>query len=155
MLWLLIFSLALAWRAQNLGAFGLSNDEGAHLMWARLAVEGYPLYGQTQAAQAPLFLEWVGLAFRLAGQTIQAGRWAILAGFGLLSVALSWLAHRAGGWLAALAALALLGLAPLVFTFSRLVMAEVPATGLAVSTFTSPQKATYPLIFEAALLGLG
>jgi hypothetical protein len=78
LLWLLVFGLALAWRAQNLDAFGLSNDEGAHLMWARLIVEGYPLYSETQAVQAPLFLEWVALAFRIGGQTIQAGRWAIL-----------------------------------------------------------------------------
>jgi hypothetical protein len=132
LVWLLVFGLALAWRAQNLAAFGLSNDEGAHLMWARLIVDGYPLYSQTQAVQAPLFLEWLALVFRIGGQTIQAGRWAMLTGFGLLAAALSWLAHRAGGWPAALAALILLGLAPLVFTFSRLVMAEVPATALAV-----------------------
>jgi len=69
--WLVIFGLLFVWRAQNLDAFGLSNDEGAHLMWARLAVDGYPLYGETQAVQAPFFLEWVALAFRLAGQTIQ------------------------------------------------------------------------------------
>lgn len=130
--WLLVFGLALAWRAQNLDAFGLSNDEGAHLMWARLIVDGYPLYRETQAVQAPLFLEWVALAFRIGGQTIQVGRWAMLTGFGLLAGALSWLAHRAAGWPAALAALMLLGLAPLIFTFSRLAMAEVPATGLAV-----------------------
>ncbi len=131
--WLILFGLALAWRVQNLDAFGLSNDEGAHLMWARLAVEGYPLYSQTQAVQAPLFLESVGLAFRLAGQTIQAGRWAMLTGFGLLAVSLSWLAHRGGGWCSALTAMIMLGLSPLIFAFSRLVMAEVPATGLAVT----------------------
>jgi 4-amino-4-deoxy-L-arabinose transferase-like glycosyltransferase len=132
LLWLIIFALALAWRAQNLDAFGLSNDEGAHLMWARLTVDGYPLYSETRAVQSPLFLEAVGLAFRLAGQTIQAGRWAMLLGFSLLAVALSWLAYRAGGWLTALVAMFLLGISPLIFTFSRLVMAEVPATGLAV-----------------------
>jgi 4-amino-4-deoxy-L-arabinose transferase-like glycosyltransferase len=131
-LWLLILLLAFTWRTQNLDAFGLSNDEGAHLMWARLAVDGYPLYSQTYAVQPPLFLEWVGLAFRLAGTTIQAGRWAILPGFGLLAVALSWLAYRSDGWPAALAALLLLSLSSLIFTFSRLVMAEVPATALAV-----------------------
>ena len=67
LLWLLLFALALAWRAQNLDAFGPVNDEGAHLMWARLAVDGYPLYSETQAVQSPLFLETIGLAFRLAG----------------------------------------------------------------------------------------
>jgi hypothetical protein len=131
-LWLLIFGVALAWRAQNLDAFGLSNDEGAHLMWARLAVDGYPLYSETQAVQAPLFIESVGWAFRLAGQTVQAGRWVTLVGFGLLAVTLSWLAQRAGGWPAALTALILTGISPLIFRFSRLVMGEVPATALAV-----------------------
>ncbi|MBI1879255.1 MAG: glycosyltransferase family 39 protein [Chloroflexi bacterium] len=134
MLWLIIFVLALAWRSQNLAAFGLSNDEGAHLMWAKLAVDGYPLYSQTYAVQPPLFLETVGLAFRLAGRTIQVGRWAILPGFGLLALSLSWLAYRSGGWLSALVALLLLSLSPLIFTFSRLVMAEVPATTLAVTS---------------------
>ena len=110
LLWLILVGLALAWRAQNLDAFGHSNDEGAHLMWARLAVDGYPLYGETQAVQSPLFLEVVGLAFRLVGQTIQAGRWAMLMGFVLLTVTLSWLAYRAGGWLSALAAMFLLGI---------------------------------------------
>jgi 4-amino-4-deoxy-L-arabinose transferase-like glycosyltransferase len=134
LLWLALFGLALVWRAQNLDAFGPVNDEGAHLMWARLAVQGYPLYSEIQAVQAPLFLETIGLAFRLAGQTVQAGRWAMLAGFGLLAVVLSWLAFRAGGWAAALAAMFLLAVSPLIFTFSRLVMAEVPATGLAVTS---------------------
>ncbi len=133
-LWLLLFALALAWRAQNLDAFSLSNDEGAHLMWASLALDGYPLYSETQAVQAPLFLETVRLAFWLAGRTAETGRWAMLLGFGLLAVGLSLLAYRAGRWPAALAALGLLAVSPLVFTFSRLVMAEVPATGLAVSS---------------------
>jgi 4-amino-4-deoxy-L-arabinose transferase-like glycosyltransferase len=133
-LWLVVFVLLFVWRIQNLDAFGLSNDEGAHLMWAQLAVEGYPLYGETYAVQAPLFLEPVGWAFRLAGSTIQAGRWVVLAGFGLLAVAVSWLAYRVGGWPAALMAVLLAGISPLIFTFSRLVIAEVPATGLAVSS---------------------
>ncbi len=132
LLWLLVLVLFLTWRAQNLDAFSPVNDEGAHLMWARLAADGFPLYGETYAVQSPLFLEWIALAFRLAGQTVQVGRWAMLIGFIPMAVALSWLAYRQGGWLAALVALMLLGLAPLIFTFSRLVMAEVPATGLAV-----------------------
>jgi hypothetical protein len=131
-LWLMIFLLLVAWRTQNLDAFGLSNDEGAHLMWARLTIDGYPLYHETQAVQAPLFIESVGWAFRLGGATIQAGRWTTLLGFGLLAASLSWLAYRAGRWPAALTALLFVGLSPLIFTFSRLVMAEVPATAWAV-----------------------
>ncbi len=133
LLWLILLGLALTWRAQNLDAFGLSNDEGAHVMWAQLAVDGFTLYEETVAVQSPLFLEAVALAFRLGGSSLLVGRWAILLSFILLAAALSWLAHRAGGWLAALAALFLLGISPLLFTFSRLVMAEVPATGLAVA----------------------
>lgn len=132
LLWLAILVLALAWRAQHLDAFSLSNDEGAHLMWARLAADGYPLYSETQAVQAPLFIEAVGLSFQLFGQSVETGRWLILFSFSLLATLLSWLAYRAGGWLAALVALVLLAVSPLCFTFSRLVMAEIPATALAV-----------------------
>jgi hypothetical protein len=131
-LWLSFFILALVWRLPNLDAFGLSNDEGAHLMWARLALEGYPLYQETQAVQAPLFIESIGWAFRLGGVTIQSGRWVALVGFVLLAVTLSWLAHRVGGWPATLTTILLVGISPLIFTFSRLVMAEVPATAFAV-----------------------
>lgn len=130
--WLLILVLAVAWRAQHLEAFSLSNDEGAHLMWARLAADGYGLYGETRAVQAPLFIEAIALALRLAGPQVQAGRWVILASFGLLAAVLSWLAYRVGRWPASLAALVLLSLSPLSFSLSRLVMAEIPATALAV-----------------------
>lgn len=129
--WLIILAGLLAWRAQNLDAFSTFNDEGAHLMWAKLAVGGYPLYSETQAVQSPLFLEWIGVAFRLGGISVQAGRWAMLLGYGLLSAALGGLAWRHKGWPAALTALILTGLAPLIFTLSRLVMAEILATGLA------------------------
>lgn len=136
-LWLLLFGLTFAWRLQNLEAFGLSNDEGVYLMWARLVVEGYPLYSETFAVQPPLFIESLGLAFRLAGQTIQAGRWAMLSGYILLAFSLSWLAYRAGRWGGALVAVSLVGLAPLIFSYSRLAMAEVPATALAVASLAA------------------
>jgi 4-amino-4-deoxy-L-arabinose transferase-like glycosyltransferase len=135
--WLLIFGLTFAWRLQNLDAFGLSNDEGVYLMWARLVVEGHPLYSETYAVQPPLFIESLGLAFRLAGQTLQTGRWAMLTGYILLAFSLSWLAYRAGRWGGALIALSLLGVAPLIFTYSRLAMAEVPATALAVTSLVT------------------
>ncbi len=132
LLWAIVLGLFVGWRAQNLDAFGLTNDEGAYLMWTRLALDGYPLYAETRAVQPPLFFEWLGLAFRLAGSTLEVGRWAILLSFGLLAAGVSGLAHRFGGWLAALVALLLLGSAPIIFTLSRLVMAEIPATSLAV-----------------------
>ncbi len=158
-LWLALLVLALAWRAQNLDAFSPVNDEGAYLMWAKLAVDGYPLYTETRAVQPPLFFEWIGLAFWLGGQTVQAARWAILLGFIPFAVALSWLAHRAGGWPAALSALLLLGIAPIIFTFSRLVMAEVPATGLAVVSLALlflflDREAKFWLVASGLVLGI-
>lgn len=131
-LWLLLLGLAVAWRVQNLNSFGLSNDEGVYLMWGRLVADGYPLYRDTVAVQPPLFFETLALAFRLFGDTLLVGRWTMLAGFGLLAAGLSWLAYQTGRWPAAISALVLLALAPLVFTFSRLAMAEIPATALAV-----------------------
>jgi len=158
-LWLLIIGVTFAWRAQNLDAFGLSNDEGAHLMWAKLAVEGYPLYRETYAVQAPLFLEPVGWAFQLAGATIQAGRWVTLGGFVLLAAGTSWLAHKSGGWPGAVMAALLLGVAPLIFTFSRLVMAEIPATAWAVASVGLALKYAAPgqrgwLLASGLALGL-
>ncbi|GAB4422545.1 MAG: hypothetical protein Kow0031_00400 [Anaerolineae bacterium] len=131
-LWLALFLPAVAWRAQNLDAFGLSNDEGVYLMWGRLLFEGFPLYSETVAVQPPLFFEALAAAFRLAGDTVAVGRWAMMTGFALLAVTLSWLAHKMAGWPAAITALLLLSLSPLVFVYSRLAMAELPATGLAV-----------------------
>jgi predicted membrane-bound mannosyltransferase len=159
LLWLVVFGLTFAWRAQNLAAFGLSNDEGAHLMWARLAVEGYPLYSQTRAVQSPLFLEAVGVAFRLAGVSVETGRWAILISYIPLAMALSWLAYRSRGWISALMAVFLLGIAPLIFTFSRLVMAELPATGLAVISLALlflflAQKGRHRLVLSGFCFGL-
>lgn len=133
-LWLLILGLAYGWRTQNLDAFGLSNDEGVYLMWGRLVADGYPLYSRTMAVQPPLFLESLALAFKLFGDTVAVGRWAMLAGFAGLAAGLSWLAYQSGRWPGALAALVMLSLAPLIFTFSRLAMAEIPATALAVGS---------------------
>ncbi len=134
LLWGLIFVCLLAWRAQNLDAFGLSNDEGAHVMWAKLAVDGYRLYEETRAVQQPLFLGWIAGAFRLVAPSLAVGRWAILLTFVLLAVALSELARRTSGWAGALTALLLVGLSPLIFVLSRAVMAEIPATALAVTS---------------------
>ncbi len=105
-------------------------------MWAKLAVDGYPLYQETYSVQAPLFIEPIGWAFRLLGSSIEAGRWVTLLSFVLLSVVMSWLAHRAGGWSAALLTVFLVGVLPLLFIFSRRVMAEVPTTALAVTALT-------------------
>ncbi len=157
--WLVIFVVLLFWRAQNLDAFSTFNDEGAYLMWSRLPVEGYPLYSETRAVQPPLFFEWVGLAFRLAGISVQVGRWAMLMGYGLFAAALGWLAYRYKRWPAALTAVILTGIAPLIFTLSRLVMAELLATGLAAAAVGFAgvfleQKRRHWLVVSGLLFGL-
>ncbi len=157
--WLVIFVVLLFWRAQNLDAFSTFNDEGAYLMWSRLPVEGYPLYSETRAVQPPLFFEWVGLAFRLAGISVQVGRWAMLMGYGLFAAALGWLAYRYKRWPAALTAVILTGIAPLIFTLSRLVMAELLATGLATAAIGfaavfAEQKHRHWLAVSGLLFGL-
>jgi len=133
---LLAFSLALAlsllWRLRNFGAFGLNNDEGAYLMWARLVSEGYSLYSQTQSVSAPLFIEGLAGIFNLFGFSVVGGRLAILASFGLLAIVLSGIAYRLGGWGGAFAALAMTVVPTPFFQLSRQVMAEVPATLFAV-----------------------
>ncbi|RME46682.1 MAG: hypothetical protein D6796_08705, partial [Caldilineae bacterium] len=133
---LLVFSLALAlallWRLPNFGAFGLNNDEGAYLMWARLVSEGYSLYSQTQSVSAPLFIEGLAGLFNLFGFSVVGGRLVILVSFGLLAMALSGIAYRLGGWKGAFAALAMTALPTPFFQLSRQVMAEIPATLFAV-----------------------
>jgi len=157
--WLAILGSSLYWRAQHLDAFGLSNDEGAHVMWAKLAAQGHPLYEETRAVQSPLFLETIALAFRVGGISLTVGRSVMLTTYFLLALAISALAHRYGGTIAALAALFLLAVSPLVFTFSRLVMAEIPATALAVTAlalalhYIDSQKRPW-LIASALCLGL-
>ncbi len=121
------------WRLPNLDAFGLLNDEGAYLMWARLVAEGYPLYSQTQSVSAPLFVEGLAVAFKLFGFSIVGGRVVILTTFVLLAITLSRLAHRLAGWPGAFVALAMMALPTPFFQLSRQIMAEIPATLFAVS----------------------
>ncbi|RME41482.1 MAG: hypothetical protein D6796_15785, partial [Caldilineae bacterium] len=127
LVWLALLALALLWRLQNIGAFGLTNDEGAYLMWARLVSEGYSLYSQTYTGSPPLFIETLALLFRLAGFGVVTGRLVVLACFALLAMVLSFLAHRIAGWPGAYTALGLAALLPPLFTLSRQVMLEVPA----------------------------
>ena len=63
-----LISLAFAWRAQNLDAFGLSNDEGAHLMWAKLAV------GDAAAASEVRLLNATHSEFKAVNGTTKSWR---------------------------------------------------------------------------------
>jgi hypothetical protein len=134
MLWVFGLVVAVLWRAQNLDAFGLSNDEGVYLMWGRLAADAYPLYGETYAVQPPLFFETLALAFRWFGATVVVGRLAMMSGLLLLAAGLSWLVYNSSRWPGAIAALILVAVSPLIFWLSRLAMAEVYASGLAVTS---------------------
>ncbi len=116
---LALFFLAIAWRSPNLDAFGLSNDEGVYLMWGALNRRWLRPLPRHRGRAAPAFFETLALAFRLFGETMVVGRWAMMVGFGLLAGLLSWLAYRTGRWPAAIAALVLTSLAPLLFSLSR------------------------------------
>lgn len=126
--WLLLLALSVLWRLPNIDTFGANNDEGAYLMWARLVVEGYPLYSQTHSVSAPLFIEMLAMVFRLFGFGVVLGRVVILSTFVLTAGVFAWLSHRIAGWVGAYGSLVILAITPQFFRLSREVMAEVPAT---------------------------
>lgn len=157
--WLVLLLAALAWRWPNLNAFGLNNDEGAYMMWARLVAEGFPLYSQTQSVSAPLFIEFLAVVFRWFGFGFVTGRLAILVCFALLALALARLSFRIAGWPGAYLSLGFLAVLPPFFQFSRQVMAEIPATLLAVAAVACAerfwaQKSSRWLAVSGALLAI-
>lgn len=136
LIWLLLMVAAVIWRLPNLDAFGLNNDEGAYLMWARLVADGYPLYSQTHSVSAPLFIEGLAAAFKLFGFSIMLGRWVILLTFAALAVTFSGIGYRIARWWGAFSALAMVAIPTPFFQLSRQVMAEIPATLFAVLAVT-------------------
>ena len=131
--WLALLTLTIFWRLKNIDAFGLNNDEGAYLMWARLVSEGYPLYSQTYTNAPPLFIEMLALAFRISGFGVVLGRLVVLAHFVVLVGMLSCLSHRIAAWPGAYASLLMAAVLPPMFSFSRQVMLEIPAMTFAVA----------------------
>jgi hypothetical protein len=135
----LLIVAALVWRVPNLDAFSLSNDEGAHLTWAWLLHEGHPLYSETVLVWTPLLFVLLDWVYDLAGVGVMSGR-ALVLGFWVLACgALAWSAQQFyaqedahAGWLAAVVAVLVFGLAPIAFRLSRMAMGEVPALALAV-----------------------
>ncbi len=130
--WLLALALSVLWRLPHFSAFGLNNDEGAYLMWARLVADGYSLYSQTHSVSAPLFIEGLVAAFKLFGFSVVLGRWLILLTFALLAATMSGIGYRVARWWGAFAALAMVAIPTPFFQLSRQVMAEIPATLFAV-----------------------
>jgi hypothetical protein len=126
---LAVAALSLAWRLPNLDAFGISNDEGTHLMWAKLANAGYPLYSQTRAVQGPFFIGLIQLSFKVLGTHVAAGRWMELSLGMVTLLGVGLLARLLRGWVAACGAAITLSVAPLFFEFSRIVRGDVAASG--------------------------
>ncbi len=140
---LLLIAGSLVWRATNLDAFSLSNDEGTHLMWAWLVHSGHPLYSETVSVQGPLFITMVAWAFDLMGVGVVSGRVLVLAFLTVTLLTLVWcgrlLCERDGasaGWLAGIVAGVAFSVAPMAFSLSRLTMGEIPSVALAVLTVT-------------------
>lgn len=134
---ILIIFVSVWWRAVNLDAFGIANDEGTHLMWAKLANEGYPLYSQTRAVQGPLFINLIQLSFKVLGTQVAAGRWMEICLGGVTLFGVGLLTRQIRGWTAAWIAAAALSVAPLFFLYSRIVRGDVAASAFLVLALLS------------------
>lgn len=132
LLWFVLLGVAVWWRLQNIDAFGLTNDEGAYLMWARLVSVGYPLYRRTYTGSPPLFIEMLALVFKVLGFDIVLGRLVVLAWFVVLAGLLGYLARQIAGWPGAYLSLVIMAFITPLFGLSRQVMIEIPAMTLAV-----------------------
>ncbi len=132
--YLLLASLVVAsigWRAANLNAFSLSNDEGAYLMWAWLVHSGHPLYSETVSVSSPLFIVLLDWAFDVAGVSLVTGRALVLGFLGLALLGLAWIGATLHHWLTGLVAALAFSVAPLAFALSLMTMGEIPALALA------------------------
>jgi hypothetical protein len=139
LLTLLLIAGSLVWRAGNLDAFSLSNDEGTHLMWAWLVHSGHPLYSETVSVQGPLFITLVEWAFDLIGVGVVSGRALVLAFLAATQLSLVWCGRllygqdpAPAGWLTGIVAAVAFSVAPIAFSLSRLTMGEIPSLSLAV-----------------------
>lgn len=132
----LVVLVSIVWRAGNLNAFSLSNDEGAYLMWAWLVHSGHPLYSETVSVSAPFFIVALGWAFELAGVSLATGRALVLAFLGLALISLAGAGKLLHGWLAGLLAAVIFSLAPLAFLLSRMAIGEIPSLALASLAIT-------------------
>ncbi len=125
-----ILALSLVVRLHGLEGFGWENDEGTHIMLARLMNSGQRLYADVFSLSAPLFIASIALAFRVLGTTTAAARTIIVlySMSGLLAVGL--IARRIAGRVAAITAVILLSITPDFFLYSRACLGDVPAVGL-------------------------
>jgi hypothetical protein len=126
----LVVVVSIVWRAGNLNAFSLSNDEGAYLMWAWLVHSGHPLYSETVSVSAPCFIVALDWAFELAGVSLATGRALVLVFMGLALISLAWTGKLLHSWLAGLLAAVIFSLAPSAFLLSRMAIGEIPSVAL-------------------------
>lgn len=126
---ILAFAFA-AWQLNHLGGLRWDWDEGVYLSSARLANQGWSLYGDVAGTASPLFINSIQAGFRLAGETIAAGRGAIVlcAALGLLAIGM--IAWDLSGPVAGIAAVIALALAPHFYVLSRVVIGDVPSMAL-------------------------
>lgn len=121
----------LVWQLRHLGGFRWDWDEGVYALTAAAVLEGHALYADVISSAPPLFVASLVWAFRLLGQTVEAGRAVVVlySALGLLGVGL--LAREWGGRLAGLVAVAVLAIAPHFYVLSRTIIADIPSMGLA------------------------
>ena len=139
---LVVFLLALSgWLGSRVGFFAWDYDEGVYLAEAWWVARGEPLYTVVQTPLPPLLPWGVGGLFALLGapSVTVARLLVVLCGVGGLA-ATAGIAHALAPRhrdVAALVAAAAVGLAPLWLTYSRLVLADVPALSLALGAVWS------------------
>ena len=121
----------LVWQLWHLGGFRWDWDEGVYALTAAAVLKGHALYAEVISSAPPLFVASLAWAFRLMGQTVEAGRAVIVlySALGLLGTGL--LAREWGGRLAGLVAVAVLAIAPHFYVLSRTIIADIPSMGLA------------------------
>jgi hypothetical protein len=118
-------------RLNRLASYRWGYDEGIFLMFARFIAAGYQPYSEVFVSYLPPFPYIIALVWKVFG-SVTAVRLTIVV-FALIElVVLSLIARHLVGRLAGLVSPLLLSFHPEFFQLSRAVMADVPATSLAI-----------------------
>ncbi|MCC6177853.1 MAG: glycosyltransferase family 39 protein [Chloroflexi bacterium] len=129
---LLVLLAGLA-RLPNLGLYTISFPEGIRAAQLQLMGAGYEPCVEIFCNQGPLLFYALYPTYALLGGTLEAVRSGVVL-FSLLGlVATYWVGHLLGGRVSAVIATALVALSPTYLKFSRLALAEVPATAPAIA----------------------
>lgn len=129
---MVVCAIALALRLVALNAPSSDYDEGVYWQSLRAMAAGHPLFTSIFSSQPPFFLLSIYPFYKLFGQTLAAGRLAVVV-YSLVGIGAIYVAGRAiGGRWCGLAACALLAADPLYLLESRTLQAEVPALAFAL-----------------------